>query len=180
MEDARQLQQRGVADGVVADADIPGIDMAMDQHKALRLDIPLDLGHQAGTFEPALFQQRMQGGMHGCVFHLREQLIAVGAIDGDDRDARLALVGIQVGRAPDGGADAPVDIDAGVDEDAALGALVLEVPDRRRAAEAVHDHDFAGAVDIAEGREVEEIGAAPGGEAFDAHAFPADAFGRAC
>ena len=71
VEDPRQFQQGGVADGVIADADIPGIDMPMHQHEALRLDRPFDLRHQARTFEPAFLEFAMQGGFDRALRHPR-------------------------------------------------------------------------------------------------------------
>ena len=63
----------------------------------------------------------------------------------------------------------------GINEDGAFRALVLEIPDRWRPAEAIDHHDLPGHIHIAKRREVEEIGAAPGGEALDADALAANA-----
>ena len=70
LENARQFQQRGVADRVVPYTDVPGIQMAMHQHETLRLDVALDLGDQAGALEPALFQFRVQCNLESALFHL--------------------------------------------------------------------------------------------------------------
>ena len=117
----------------------------------------------------------MQRDIDRAFIHLRQQVFAIGPIDRDDGNGRLSMIIVQVGRAPDCRADAPVDIDAGVDEDRALRAFVLEVPNRRRAAKAIDNYDLTLNIDIGCRREIEEVDAASSGKALNTNSFSTDA-----
>ena len=61
----------------------------------------------------------------------RHQFLAIGIVDRDHRDFRLAPHVLQIGRAPDGGAGAPVDVDPGVDRDQPDAAPLLDQAGQR-------------------------------------------------
>ncbi len=108
---ARQLQQRSVTGRVVADADIPTVVMAVHQDERV-----LVLGAWNGSdrdllLEPADLHFGLDGHL-AALFGERHQLLTVGVVDGDDGDFWRARQVGQIGRAPDGGAGTPMDVDA--------------------------------------------------------------------
>ena len=158
LEDPRQLQQGRVADRVIADADIPAIEMPVHQHEALRLLIAADDGVDAGAFHPALAQLRMQRHLGVPGGDLREQRLAVALVDGQHRRTGLAAVIIQVRRAPDRRADPPVDVLPRVEVNLTDRAALLEERNRRRAAETFDYYDLSRHIDILRRRdEIEEV-----------------------
>jgi hypothetical protein len=58
-EDTRQFQDRRVTHGIVSAANAPGVQMAMRQHKLLRLLAATNLGHEQWHDLPAQIRQRM-------------------------------------------------------------------------------------------------------------------------
>ena len=148
------LEQRRVAGRVVADADVPGVEMAVQEHEPLRLVRPLELGDEHRNRAPALLVLRDDGRGRGAGGDLLEQPAPVRSRDGDDRDLRLAREARQVGRAPDRGADPLVDPLARRDEDRSQRAAGLEVGDLARHRQALGDDELAG--DIALARDARE------------------------
>ena len=75
--------------------------------------------------------------------YLGDERLAVGVVDADHGDGRLAAERLGGGRAPDRRADALVHVLPGVDEDLADGAATLERADRRRHRVALGEDDPA-------------------------------------
>ena len=142
-EHAASSSSVGIARGVVAHADIPAVVMAVNQHEALRLDRARDLHDRDFLDEPAVLQPGPDRGASTSRGE-RHQLLAAGLADGGDRDLGLARQIIQIRRAPDRGAGAPVDVDAGIDRDQPDGAPLLGERRQRRIAEAFGEQDPAG------------------------------------
>src|SRR5690606_22941374 len=107
-EDAGQLKQGGIAGGVVADADVPGVEVAVEQDELLGDAGTGDLGDEHGDGAPAGVEAGGQGHL-GTRLGGGDQRLAVGVVDGHDGDGGLAAHRVEVGSAPDGGADALVD-----------------------------------------------------------------------
>jgi hypothetical protein len=147
---AGHLEQRRVARGVVADADVPGVEVPVQQHEALGLDRALDLGDDHGDLPPARVMSRDERGL-GAAVDLLEQPLPVRARDRRDGQRRLVLPGGQVGRTPDRRADALVDAVARRDRHDADRAARLEVVDPAGHREALGDHDLAADVALALG-----------------------------
>ena len=139
---ARELEQGGVAGGVVADADVPAVVVAVHQHELIRLAGALDLDHRHLLAVPAFLHLGADRGAAAALGE-RDQLLAVGIVHHDDRDARLARQVVEIGRAPDRGADAPMRIGAGIDRDHAERALLLELEHLLRKREAFGNDDLA-------------------------------------
>ena len=142
VEDAGELQQRRVADRVVADPDVPRVVVPVRQHEVLFA--PVDARHRKGAVEPPLLQFRMQRDPVQPILDGLEQLVAVGAVDGRDRRGGLQVALGFPRRPPDGGADPPVDPAAGVDVDLTHGTGGLELRDRHGHGEALCDDDLSG------------------------------------
>jgi hypothetical protein len=140
---ARDLEQRGIAGGVVADADIPAVIVAVQQHEALRFDGPRDLHDRDLLGEPALLELGADGRTRALPRE-RDQLLARRLVDGGDRDPWLARQIVEIGRAPDRGAGAPVDVDAGVDRDQPDRTPLLGEGGQRRVAKTFGQQDLAG------------------------------------
>jgi hypothetical protein len=138
----REFEQRGIAGGIVTDACIPGVVVAVDQHEFFRLGCTRNGCYRHLLHEPSLGQVGTDSGL-AALRRQRKQLLAVRVAHCRHRDARLARSVIQVGTAPDRGAGSPMDVHAGIDRDQANAAPLLDQAGQRRIAEAQHHHDVA-------------------------------------
>ena len=150
----------------------------MRQDKSLWLHLSFNFSDNQWTFKPALAQFGMERNFQRAICHLPQQFLAVGSVNRDDWNRGLPMIIVQVRRAPNSGADAPMDIDARIDKNRPHSAFVLEIPDRRRPAKAIDNHNFAADIHIACRRKIKKVDAPAGRKIFDANRFAADAVRR--
>jgi hypothetical protein len=140
---ARELQQCGVADRVVADADIPRIVVTVHEHEFIRIVGARDLGDRQQARRPSLAQP----GANPDPRTVRGQCGQPGAIrrvHADDRRPRLPRQRVRRRRTPDRRADPLVDVGARMNEDLCDGPSPLERMHGPGHRVPFGEHDFAG------------------------------------
>src|SRR5688572_20353080 len=146
-EHTRHLEERRVSNGVVTDAEVPGVVVAVQEHERVWL-FGARNGHDGnGRLEPTFLDVRNKRCRLPALGSF-DELEAVGIVDGDDSDLRLAREVAQVGRAPDGGADSPVRVLPRVYRNHAKRAAGLEVRDLAGHAEAFGDDELPAEVHV--------------------------------
>ena len=141
-EYAREFEQGGVARRIVTDADIPTVVVAMHEHELLGVLPARNSDHWHLLGEPAFFHLGLDGNLLAFRRHLDEQC-AVGIVDCDDRNIRLAWKIIEIGRAPYRSANTPMNVNAGIDCDDTDRALALELKHLARKRKAFRHNDLA-------------------------------------
>ena len=117
--------------------------MTVDEHEAVGLHGACDLGDQHRDRAPALLVLGGDGGRGAPAVDELDQRLTVCVVHRHDGDVWLARVASEVGRAPDGRADALVDALAGAYADDADGAVHLEVGNFAWHGQALGHHDLA-------------------------------------
>ena len=157
-EDPGDFEHGAIADGVVADPDIPRVIVPVKQDKRLGLVGALNFHHGDRGDVPAVLQIRDDGADFVAAGG-PDDLLAVGIVDRHHRNRRFPRQVVQVRGAPDSGADTPVRILARVHRNNPDGAQRLVVDDLPGHAEPFGDHDPAPyqRVEVRLGRSLEEL-----------------------
>src|SRR6185436_299694 len=117
---------RGVAGGVVADADVPRIVVTVHEEEFIGIVGAADLGDWQLAWCPPFAQPRPDGGAWSALRRQRDEALAVGLVDAHDRRARLRRQRRWCRRSPDRRADALVNGFTRMDEDLRDRAAPLE------------------------------------------------------
>ncbi len=141
-EHTGDLEQGRIPHGVVAHPDVPGVVVAVEQHESLRFLGAGDPHDRHRRIEPPLLQLG-RDARHLVAAGRRDQGLAIRAVHRHHRNSRLAGKVGQVGRAPDGGADAPVGQLSRIDGDQGGRPQRLVVRHLPRHPEALGHHDPA-------------------------------------
>ncbi len=152
-EDAGQFEHRRVAGRVVADPDVPRVEVTVEEDEFVGYQGARNLGDQNRNLPPAGIDPRRDGDVPLLLRDL-DQLQPVPLVDAEDRHCRLPPLRIEVRRPPDRRADTLVDRFAGIDEDAGPRPRIHHVDDPSRRRHPIGDHDLA---DDVESLEVETI-----------------------
>src|SRR6516162_7218369 len=151
-EHAGKLEQGCVPRRVVADADIPAVVMTVQKHKLVWLLLAPDLDHWHLLRVPTFLHRRCNPGTGSRLGGLNDRL-PIGIVDGRHRDRRFARQVVEIRRAPNRRADAPVDVGSGIDGDCPNGALLLKFRYLRGKGESFRYNDFtANALGLGKGR----------------------------
>ncbi len=110
-----------------------------------------------GNRPPAGIDRRRRGDARASLLRQRDQLIAILLVDAEHRQLRLAVGGVEIGRAPDGGDDALVDRLARIDEDSGKRTRFHHVDHAARRRHAIGDDDLAGDVETGEVESIRPI-----------------------
>jgi len=115
----------------------------VQEHVLVRLLVAANEDFGEFRPEPALFHLGKQFDASASIGDFDERL-AVRLIDRNRNDIRFARQIVEIRRAPDGRANAPVNVDAGIDADDADRAQFFELRNHAGARETLGDDDLAG------------------------------------
>src|SRR5215468_7082773 len=141
-EHAGKLQQGSISRGIVADADIPAVVMTVQEHKFVWLLLAPDLDHWHLLRVPTFLHRRYNAGTGSRLGSLNDSL-PIGIADGRHRDRWFARQVVEIRRAPNRRADAPVDVCSGIDGDCSNGTLLLKFRYLRGKGESFRYDDLA-------------------------------------